>query len=434
MIPYEVIKKKRDGNKLTKEEMEFMVMGYVKGEIPDYQMAAFLMAIFFQHLDDEERASLTEIMARSGDMIDLSDIGEKIVDKHSSGGVGDKTTLVVAPMVASLGIPIAKMSGRALGHTGGTIDKLESIPGFKTSLTLEEFKSNVKRYGIAIVGQTANLAPADKKMYALRDTTATVDEISLISASIMSKKLAGGADAFVLDVKAGSGAFMKTVEDAVKLAKAMVSIGKAHGKETVALVTNMDEPLGRFVGNSLEVLEAIETLKGNYNEKFFELCLELSSYMVELSGRMDRKEAKRQLLENIKNGKALQKFADLVKAQGGDERVVENPREVLPISAETIEVKSKKKGFIKSVNTEDIGVASILLGAGRTKKGENIDHSVGIEVLKKVGDEVENGEPLAILYYSENSKLEEAMEKVASAYEISDEKVMKMPMIHEVIR
>ncbi len=434
MIPYEVIKKKRDGKKLNKEEIEFMVMGYVNGEIPDYQMAALLMAIFFQHLDDEERATLTEIMAKSGDMIDLSDIGHKIVDKHSSGGVGDKTTLVVAPMVASLGVPIAKMSGRALGHTGGTIDKLESIPGFETSLSLEKFKENVRRYGIAIAGQTANLAPADKKIYALRDTTATVDEISLISASIMSKKLAGGADAFVLDVKAGSGAFMKTVEDATELAKAMVSIGKAHKKDTVALVTNMEEPLGKFVGNSLEVLEAIETLKGNYDEKFFELCLELSSYMVELSGKMDREKAKEELLKNIENGRALEKFRDLVKAQGGDERVVDDPESILPISEKTFDVKSTKSGFVKNIDTEEIGVASILLGAGRIKKGDKIDHSVGIKILKKIGDKVEKGETIAVIYYSERSNLDDAAKKILNAYEIGSEQTEKLPMIYEVIR
>lgn len=434
MIPYEVIKKKRDGKKLNKEEIEFMVMGYVNGEIPDYQMAALLMAIFFQHLDDEERATLTEIMAKSGDMIDLSDIGHKIVDKHSSGGVGDKTTLVVAPMVASLGVPIAKMSGRALGHTGGTIDKLESIPGFETSLSLEKFKENVRKYGIAIAGQTANLAPADKKIYALRDTTATVDEISLISASIMSKKLAGGADAFVLDVKAGSGAFMKTIEDAIELAKAMVSIGKAHKKDTVALVTNMEEPLGKFVGNSLEVLEAIETLKGNYDEKFFELCLELSSYMVELSGKMDREKAREELSKNIENGKALEKFRDLVRAQGGNERVVDDPESILPISEKTFDVKSTKSGFVKNIDTEEIGVASILLGAGRIKKGDKIDHSVGIKILKKIGDKIEKGETIAVIYYSERSNLDDAAKKILNAYEISSEQTEKLPMIYEVIR
>ncbi len=434
VTPYEVIMKKRNGGKLTKEEIEFMVMGYVKGDIPDYQMAALLMAIYFRHLDEEERANLTEIMAKSGDTLDLSDIGSKIVDKHSSGGVGDKTTLVVAPLVASLGVPVAKMSGRALGHTGGTIDKLESIPGFKTSLSIEEFKDNVKKYGIAIAGQTANLAPADKKIYALRDATATVDEVSLISASIMSKKLAGGADAFVLDVKVGSGAFMKTLEDAKELAKAMVGIGKAHGKETVALLTNMEEPLGRYVGNSLEVLEAIEALKGDYDERFMELCLELASYMVELSGKMPEDEAKEKLIENVKNGKALEKFKDLVIAQGGDGRVVDDPWKVLPIASSTVEVKADRSGYVVDINTEEIGIASILLGAGRIKKEDEIDHSVGIKVLKKIGDRVEKGEPMVVLYVSERSRIEDAVDKIKRAYKIEENKPQSLPIIYGVVR
>ncbi|MCD6449411.1 MAG: thymidine phosphorylase [Thermotogaceae bacterium] len=433
MIPYEVILKKRNGGKLNREEIEFMVMGYVRGEIPDYQMAAFLMAVYFRHMDKEERAILTEVMAKSGDMIDLSKIGERIVDKHSSGGVGDKTTLVVAPLVASVGVPIAKMSGRALGHTGGTIDKLESIPGFKTSLSLEEFISNVKKYGIAIAGQTANLAPADKKIYALRDATATVDEISLIASSIMSKKLAGGANAFVLDVKAGSGAFMKTIEEAKKLAEAMVGIGKAHGKDTVALITNMEEPLGIYVGNSLEVLEAIEFLKGNYDEKFFELCIEISSYMVRLSGKMSEKEAKNALLENLKNGKGLEKFRDLIKAQGGDERVIDSPQKYLPISQETLEIKSEKTGYVKDIDTEKIGIASILLGAGRINKEDTIDPSVGIKVMKKIGDKVEKGESLATIFISKKSRVSEAIKTIKEAYTIAEEPAKKLPMIYEVI-
>ncbi|MFN4267893.1 MAG: thymidine phosphorylase, partial [Fervidobacterium pennivorans] len=283
MRAYDIILKKRNGGKLSKEEIEFMVNGYVKGEIPDYQMAAFLMAIYFRHMDPEERAILTEVMANSGDRIDLSSIPGIKIDKHSTGGVGDKTTLVVGPIVASLGVPVAKMSGRALGHTGGTIDKLESIPGFRTSLSEEEFFENVRKIGIAIVGQTANLVPADKKIYALRDATATVDEVSLIASSIMSKKLAGGADGYVLDVKVGSGAFMKTLEQATELAEAMVGIAKAHGKKAVAVLTNMDVPLGRMVGNSLEVLEAIETLKGRGPEDFTELCLNLAAWMCHLA-------------------------------------------------------------------------------------------------------------------------------------------------------
>ncbi len=434
MRAYDVILKKRNGGKLSREELEFMIMGYVNGDIPDYQMAAFLMAVYFRHLDTEERAILTEIMARSGDMVDLSDIPGKIVDKHSSGGVGDKTTLVVAPLVASLDIPLAKMSGRALGHTGGTIDKLESIPGFRTSLTLEEFKSNVRKFGIAIAGQTANLAPADKKIYALRDATATVDEISLISASIMSKKLAGGADAFVLDVKAGSGAFMKTVEDARELARAMVDIGKSHGKDTVALITNMEEPLGRSVGNSLEVKEAIETLKGKGEERFVELCLEIASYMVELSGKMERSEALRILRENIENGKALKKFQDMVMAQGGDPEVVQNPDGVLPMSRRTVDVVSRESGYISRIDTEKIGIASMVLGAGREKKEDVIDYSVGLEVFKKIGDEVSEGDVLVRMYVSEKSDIEGAKSLIEGAYTVSKKPVEKIPMIFDIVR
>ncbi len=434
MRAYDVILKKRNGGKLSPEEIEFMVMGYVKGEIPDYQMAAFLMAVYFRHMDAEERAVLTEVMANSGDRVDLSDIGGRIVDKHSSGGVGDKTTLVVAPLVASLGIPVAKMSGRALGHTGGTIDKLESIPGFQTSLSLEKFKEDVRRIGIAIAGQTANLAPADKKIYALRDATATVDEISLISASIMSKKLAGGADAFVLDVKAGSGAFMKTVEEARELAKAMVGIGKSHGKETVALITNMEEPLGRFVGNSLEVKEAIETLKGRGDEKFVELCLEISSYMVELSGAMGREEALKRLEENLKNGKALEKFAQMVEAQGGDVGVVDDPDSKLPMSRKVIDVVAKEWGYVSGIDTERIGIASMILGAGRKKKEDRIDHSVGLEILKKIGDEVSEGEVLVRMYVSDKSDVENAKAMIESAYTISKSEVEKLPVIFDVVR
>ncbi len=434
MTPYQIILKKRNGGKLGKEEIEYMVMGYVSGEIPDYQMAAFLMAVYFRHMDEEEMAILTEIMARSGDMIDLSDLGGKIVDKHSSGGVGDKTTLVVAPLVASLGIPIAKMSGRALGHTGGTIDKLESIPGFRTSLTLEEFKENVRKYGIAIAGQTGKLAPADKKIYALRDATATVDEISLIASSIMSKKLAGGAHAFVLDVKVGSGAFMKEYDQAKALAKAMVSIGKAHGKETVALITNMHEPLGRFAGNSLEVIEAIEALKGKGDERFMELCLEIASRMVELSGKMGRQDAKESLKESIESGKALEKFRDLVRAQGGDERVVEDPWNVLPVANERVEIRASKSGYVSFIDTEKIGFSVIALGGGRKKKEDEIDHSVGVEILKKLGDPVKEGEPVAVMYVSGRSNVEEAKELIESAYEISEKRREKPPMIYEVIK
>ncbi|SHH39543.1 thymidine phosphorylase [Thermosipho atlanticus] len=434
MRPYDIILKKRNGGKLSKEEIEYMIMGYVNGEIPDYQMAALLMAIYFKHMDDSERAILTEIMAHSGDVIDLSPIKGKKVDKHSTGGVGDKTTLVVAPLVASLGIPVAKMSGRALGHTGGTIDKLESIPGFKTSLSLKKFFENVNKYGIAIAGQTANLAPADKKIYALRDATATVDEISLIAASIMSKKLAGGADAFVLDVKVGSGAFMKTLEDAKTLAQAMVGIAKAHSKEAVAVLTNMDEPLGIFVGNSLEVLEAINTLKGNGEQKFVELCITLASWMCYLAGLGDIDKCKNMVEDSLYSGKALEKFKDLVVAQGGNPEVVDNPENILPISNQIIHFKSNKDGYISKIDTEKVGIACNYLGAGRTKKEDKIDHSVGFKILKKLGDRVNKDEPIVEMYVNEKSNIEYALKLLNEAYQISDDIPKNTQIIIDIVK
>ncbi|ABR31675.1 thymidine phosphorylase [Thermosipho melanesiensis] len=434
MRAYDIILKKRNGEILTKDEIEYMIMGYVDGNIPDYQMAAFLMAIFFKHLNNEERANLTEIMAKSGDMLNLSKIEGKKVDKHSTGGVGDKTTLVVAPIVASLGIPVAKMSGRALGHTGGTIDKLESIPGFRTSLTLDEFFKNVNKYKIAVVGQTANLAPADKKIYALRDATATVDEVSLIASSIMSKKLAGGADAFVLDVKVGSGAFMKDIDSAKELATAMVEIAKSHKKEAVAVLTNMDEPLGTFAGNSLEVLEAINTLKGNGDKKFVELCLTLSAWMCYLAGKDSYEKCHKLAYDSLKHGNALEKFKEFVIAQGGDKNVIENPEKVLPISNKYIEFKAKNDGYISKINTEKVGIACNYLGAGRKKKEDNIDHSVGLEFFKKIGDKVSKGETIVKLYISENSAAEIALELLDEAYIISDEETKKLNIILDIVK
>ncbi len=433
MRAYDIILKKRNGEKLSKEEIEYMIMGYVKGEIPDYQMSAFLMAIYFQHLDEEETYFFTETMMRSGEMLDLSSIPGKKVDKHSTGGVGDKTTLVVAPLVASCGVIVAKMSGRSLGHTGGTIDKLESIPGFRTSLSFEEFISNVKEHGIAIVGQTGELVPADKKIYALRDATATVDEISLIASSIMSKKLAGGSDAFVLDVKFGSGAFMKSKEKARELGKMMVSIGKLHGKRVVAVLSNMDQPLGKMVGNSLEVIEAIETLKGKGPEDLTELSLCLASYMLYLAGVSDLKDARETLKRKMENGEALEKFKEMIEAQGGNGRVIED-YSLLPISKEVVEVLSDKEGFVEKMDTEKIGVASMVLGAGRKRKEDKIDHSVGVEVLKKLGDKVSKGEPLVKLYCSEKSDVETAKKLVKNAYFISEQPPKEeFKLIHEVI-
>lgn len=433
MRVYDIILKKRNGEKLTREEIEYMIMGYVKGEIPDYQMSAFLMAIYFQHLDEEETYFFTETMMRSGETLDLSSIPGKKVDKHSTGGVGDKTTLVVAPLVASCGVTVAKMSGRALGHTGGTIDKLESIPGFRTSLSFEEFISNVKKHGIAVVGQTGELVPADKKIYALRDATATVDEVSLIASSIMSKKLAGGSDAFVLDVKFGSGAFMKSKEKAKELAKMMVNIGKLHGKRTVAILSSMDQPLGRMVGNSLEVIEAIEALKGKGPEDLIELSLCLASYMLYLAGVSDLKDAERILRSKIESGEALEKFREMIEAQGGDARIIED-HSLLPISKNVEEVLSDKEGFVEKMDTEKIGVASMVLGAGRKKKEDEIDHSVGVEVLKKLGDRVSKGEPLVKLYCSEKSDVETAKKLIKSAYSISEQPLEEeFKLIHEVI-
>jgi len=431
---YDVILKKRNGGKLSKEEIEFMVNGYVKGDVPDYQMAAFLMAIYFKHMDGEERAILTETMANSGDKVDLSSIPGIKIDKHSTGGVGDKTTLVVGPIVASLGVPVAKMSGRALGHTGGTIDKLESIPGFRTTLSEEEFFKNVREIGIAVVGQTANLVPADKKIYALRDATATVDEVSLIAASIMSKKLAGGADGYVLDVKVGSGAFMKTIEDATELAEAMVGIARAHGKRAVAVLTNMDVPLGKMVGNSLEVLEAIETLKGNGPEDFTELCLNLSAWMCHLAEKGTFEECLKLAKESLDNGAALNKFRQFVEYQGGNPDVVERPYDVLPMTNDVIEFKTEMEGYITSIDTEKIGIASNHLGAGRKTKEDTIDYSVGIEIVSKVGDYVRPGDTIAKMYVSQKSEIEEAKELLKESYVISQEKPLERPIILKVVK
>ncbi len=434
MRPYDVILKKRNGEKLSKEEIEFMVMGFVNGEVPDYQMAAFLMAVYFKHMDEEERYRLTEIMARSGDTIDLSQIPGVKVDKHSTGGVGDKTTLILAPMVASCGLPVAKMSGRGLGHTGGTVDKLESIPGFRTALSEENFMYNVKKYGIAVVGQTANLAPADKKIYALRDVTATIDEVSLIASSIMSKKLAAGADGIVLDVKVGSGAFMKDISSATDLARAMVDIGKKHGKETVALLTDMDKPLGLTVGNALEVEEAIETLKGNGPEDLEELCVELGAQMIRI-GKIapDLDSAREMLKKSIESGKALDKFRELVEIQGGDPRITDD-LSILKISSKTHEVLSHTDGYVYSMNAEKVGIASMMLGAGRARKEDKIDLSVGIKLLKKTGDRVQEGEPLCVLYYNDDEKLNDSIETVSKAYNVKDVKPEAVKLVHGVVQ
>ena len=385
----DIIEKKRDGGKLTKEEIEFFVNGYVRGDIPDYQASALLMAIYFRHMDYDETLNLTLAMENSGDKLDLSGINGIKVDKHSTGGVGDKTSLVLAPMVAALGGKVAKMSGRGLGHTGGTIDKLESIPGFNTSLSEEAFVKQVNDIGIAITGQTGNLAPADKKIYALRDVTATVENISLIASSIMSKKLASGADAIVLDVKTGSGAFMKNEADAVSLAKEMVRIGKGAGRNVTALITDMDQPLGYAVGNALEVIEAINTLKGEGPEDLTKLLAARDD--------LDKETVRKELERVISDGSALDKMAEFVKAQGGDPDAVYNT-DKLKVSDTITEVCADSDGYIQSIQSELIGKSSMILGGGRAAKDDVIDLSVGVVLSKKIGDEVSKGDVIARIY------------------------------------
>lgn len=429
MRMYDLIFKKRNGGVLSKEEINYFVKEYTDKIIPDYQAAALLMAIYFQKMDEDETVDLTEAMMNSGDIIDLTDIDGIKVDKHSTGGVGDKTTIALAPMVAACGVPVAKMSGRGLGHTGGTLDKLESIPGFSTEMTKEKFINNVNNFKIAISGQTANLTPADKAIYALRDVTATVDNISLIASSIMCKKLASGADSIVLDVKTGSGAFMKNIDDAFKLAQEMVKIGNNMGRDTIALITNMDEPLGYAIGNSLEVKEAIETLKGDGPEDFKKLCITLGSYMLLLAKNVTTAEEGRQKIKGvISTGKALEKFKILVREQGGDVNYVENI-DLFPQTKYIYELKSDKTGYINRIKAEQVGLASLALGAGRETKDSIIDPSVGIILDKKVGDYVQINESLAYIHYNDYKKKESAIEKLKSAYLI--EKIVKprLPLI-----
>ncbi len=433
MRMYDLIQKKKQGDSLTKEEIDFMIDGYTKGEIPDYQMSAMMMAICFQGMTDEETLELTLAMEHSGDELDLSGIEGIKVDKHSTGGVGDKTSLVLAPMVAALGIPVAKMSGRGLGHTGGTIDKLECFPGFTTSLTEEAFIRNVNQVKLAIMGQTANLAPADKKLYALRDVTATVDQMSLIASSIMSKKLAAGSDAIVLDVKTGNGAFMKTEQDAFALAKEMVRIGNGAGRRTVAVITDMDQPLGNAVGNALEVKEAILSLNGCGPDDFMEVVCELGAQMVLLAGKAaTREEAIEKLMETVKSGAALHKLAEFVEAQGGDKSYVLQPQ-LLPAAKYTLQVLNTQEGYVSRILAEEIGLASLALGGGRTTKDSEIDLAVGILLNKKRGDYVANNEPLAVIHANDMEKAIEAYGRVVKAYEIRSEKPDKVPMIKGIV-
>ena len=420
MRMYDMIDKKKYGKEMSKEEIEFVIKGYVADEIPDYQMAAWLMAVYYQGMTDDELLFMTDCMAKSGDMVDLSAVKGVKVDKHSTGGVGDKTTLVVAPLVAACGGKVAKMSGRGLGFTGGTIDKLESVPGLVTSMKEEKFFEIVNRLGVAVMGQSANIAPADKKIYALRDVTATVDSIPLIASSIMSKKLAAGSDKIVLDVTVGSGAFMKRKEDAVKLAERMVAIGEGAGRETVAILSNMDVPLGIAVGNDIEIIEAIETLQGNGPEDFKEICEVFATEMLMLSGAGHKEECKALIKKAISEKMALKKFAEMVKEQGGDERYIYEP-ERFEEAAYKQELLAEKDGFISHMDTELCGKTSVILGAGRATKESQIDSKAGILFYKKTGAYVKKGEVLASLYASDEKKLKEACEYLKAGYEFSEE-------------
>ncbi|MBZ5215253.1 pyrimidine-nucleoside phosphorylase [Bacillus paralicheniformis] len=427
----DIITKKQNGEELTTEEIQFFIKGYTDGSIPDYQASALAMAIYFQDMTDRERADLTMAMVNSGETIDLSAIEGIKVDKHSTGGVGDTTTLVLAPLVAALDVPVAKMSGRGLGHTGGTIDKLEAIKGFHVELSKDEFIKLVNRDKVAVIGQSGNLTPADKKLYALRDVTGTVNSIPLIASSIMSKKIAAGADAIVLDVKTGAGAFMKTDEDAVNLAKAMVRIGNNVGRQTMAVISDMSQPLGFAIGNALEVKEAIDTLKEEGPEDLTELVLTLGSQMVVLAKKAETlDEAREKLIDVMKNGKALQKFKDFLQNQGGDSSVADNP-EKLPQAAYKIDVPAKEAGVVSEIVADQIGVAAMLLGAGRATKEDKIDLAVGIMLRKKVGDAVEKGEPLVTLY-ANRENVDDVIEKVYDNIQIA-EKAEAPKLVHTVI-
>ncbi|HHV14854.1 MAG TPA: thymidine phosphorylase [Acholeplasmataceae bacterium] len=428
MRAVDIIIKKKEGLALNEQEINFMINGYLSGEVADYQMSALLMAIVLKGTTHEEEVLLTKAMLESGDKIDLSKIDGICVDKHSTGGVGDTTTLVIAPILAALGLKVAKMSGRGLGHTGGTIDKLEAIPGFNTSLSEEHFFKEVNEIGLAVTGQTANIAPADKKIYALRDVTGTVEAVALIASSIMSKKLASGADVILLDVKVGEGAFMKTLKDAKKLARSMVDIGKSQGKKMVALLTDMEQPLGVAVGNSIEVIEAIETLKGKGPEDLKLLCFEICKEILLLTDKAkDEKEALALVEDSVRTGKALKKLELMISAQGGNKAVI-NDYSLFGKAKELIEVKAEKSGYIKAIDALKIGEASGILGAGRIKKEDSVDLVVGIDVLKKVGDYVTKGDLIARIYANDKGK-KETLEIIKSSFQYSKEKVKPRKLI-----
>ena len=429
MRMYDLISKKRDGGTLNEEEMKHLIEGYVKGEIPDYQMSAFLMAVYFQGMTREETAVMTKLVAESGDMVDLSSIEGIKVDKHSTGGVGDKTTLIVAPLAAACGVKVAKMSGRGLGHTGGTVDKLESIPGMRVSLEREEFFDIVNKTGICVIGQSGNLTPADKKLYALRDVTATVESIPLIAVSIMGKKLAAGSDCILLDVKTGSGAFMNRVEDSLALAKEMVSIGESAGRKTMALITNMDIPLGNNIGNSLEVIEAVETLNNRGPKDLTEVCVELAANMLYLAGIGEMELCYSKVNEALKNGSALQKLIEMVEAQGGDSDVIKDVSKFEKASIRK-EVISSYDGYITFMDTKECGIASCILGAGRETKEDVIDYSAGIVLKKKTGDRIQKGDVLALLYSNKEEKIQPAEEQFLKALRIEIDQSKEEKLIY----
>jgi pyrimidine-nucleoside phosphorylase len=429
----DIIAKKRDGYELTTEEIQFLVKGYTDGSIPDYQMSAWAMAVLFRGMSPRETADLTMAMAGSGEQLDLSSIPGIKVDKHSTGGVGDKTTLVVAPLVAASGIPVAKMSGRGLGHSGGTIDKLESFAGFQAERTREQFLQQVRDIGVSVIGQSGNLTPADKKLYALRDVTATVEAVPLIASSIMSKKIAAGADAILLDVKVGKGAFMKTQEQAEALARTMVEIGGQVGRKTVAVISDMNQPLGRAIGNALEVKEAIETLSGNGPEDLTELALTIGAHMLVLGGLVSEvSEGRTKLEEIMRSGKAVEKLAQMVKAQGGDERDVYEPSR-LPKAKLAWELTAQQSGYLCGIDAEMVGHASVVLGAGRLTKEMPIDLAVGIILHKKSGEPVREGEPLATIYANDERLLEQAKRELKEAFSYSETAVALCPLIYNII-
>jgi pyrimidine-nucleoside phosphorylase len=429
----DVIRKKRDGGELSRDEIEFLVNAYTRGDIPDYQVSAWLMAVVLRGMTRGETAVLTDAMLRTGDVLDFSSLPARKVDKHSTGGVGDKTSLVLAPLVAAAGVAVPMISGRGLGHTGGTLDKLESIPGFDVNLSVAQFRRLLETCGCAMIGQTAEIAPADRKLYALRDVTGTVESPYLICASIMSKKMAEGIDALVLDVKTGSGAFMKSEKDAAFLAELMVETGERMGKRVVALITDMDEPLGRMIGNALEVVEVLEVLRGEGPEDLRQLCLELAGSMLHLGGvAATVEEGKKQSEKLIGSGKALDKFRQMVELQGGDVRVIDDPKK-LPRAGHTMMIRSSREGYVAALQCEQVGTACVILGGGRERKEDSVDPAVGIVLHKKVGDAVSAGEGLATIHYNAEARASRAAQLLEESYRIADSPAQKRPLIHRVI-